>query len=400
MSRLPRSTPLGATIVAAIVVAASLGWALDHAAFRVAAVAGLVAVGVAWWSARRVPDLDIEREIAPVRVERGRPAQSLVMVVNRRVRRAPATTITHTIGDERIDRAVPALAEGRSVIVAVDLPTQHRGAVTVEAPRLGRTDAAGLWRTDAAVGATATLLVQPREHPIDPRPGGRFRHLDGLANDRGRDGSITFQSLREYVPGDDVRRVHWRSTARTGTLMVREHVDASLPSTIVVLDTRREAYGHADDFESAVDVAASVVAASRRAGYLVRLLAADGTVLDLRAGERGQDIADYLAAVQLGTDADLGLAAEAVRRSRQRDAIVVVTGRTDRTSIDLVTRMTRAFATPILVTIDPAGADGVHEPARWTGGLHLSGGDATEALRRWGVGAAPDVRPFRDQGAA
>ncbi|OLT25824.1 hypothetical protein BJF79_43970 [Actinomadura sp. CNU-125] len=65
--------------------------------------------------------------------------------------------------------------------------------------------------------------------------------------------------------GDELRHVHWKSSARTGTLMVRQLVDASLPTTTVVLEARPERWPEPDDFELAVDVAASVAACARRA---------------------------------------------------------------------------------------------------------------------------------------
>ena len=78
------------------------------------------------------------------------------------------------------------------------------------------------------MGGTVTLLVQPHVIALDPRPAGRARHLEGPVSDTGAARHAqTFHSLREYVPGDDIRRIHWRSTARTGTLMVRDHVDTS-----------------------------------------------------------------------------------------------------------------------------------------------------------------------------
>ncbi len=63
-----------------------------------------------------------------------------------------------------------------------------------------------------------------------------------------------FVSMREYVAGDDPRMIHWPTTARTGTLMVREHVEVRRPEFTVVLDTA-PSVGTPDDFEEAVDVA-------------------------------------------------------------------------------------------------------------------------------------------------
>ncbi len=102
-----------------------------------------------------------------------------------------------------------------------------------------------------------------------------------------------FVSMREYVAGDDPRMIHWPTTARTGTLMVREHVEVRRPEFTVVLDTAPTA-GTADDFEEAVDVAATLAVHAIRTGLdvVVRTtdhdhagrptpLVADAAVLDL-----------------------------------------------------------------------------------------------------------------------
>ena len=74
-----------------------------------------------------------------------------------------------------------------------------------------------------------------------------------------------FVSLREYVPGDDPRLIHWPTTARVGTLMVREHVEVRRPEFTVVLDTAAHV-ATADDFEEMVDVAASIAVHALRDG--------------------------------------------------------------------------------------------------------------------------------------
>ena len=110
--------------------------------------------------------------------------------------------------------------------------------------------------------------MYPRVHPLRAVPAGVARSLDGRV-DRVPHGSITFDSLREYVVGDELRRVHWRTSARVGELMVREHVDTSLPRLVVLLDNRAAAHpgargGMAETFEAACEAAASVVTAALR----------------------------------------------------------------------------------------------------------------------------------------
>ena len=105
-------------------------------------------------------------------------------------------------------------------------------------------------------GGTATVWVHPRIHLLRAVPAGMARSLDGRI-DKVPHGTITFDSLREYVVGDELRRVHWRSSAKVGELMVREQLDTSEPTIVVLLDDRAGAHpdvrdGTAESFEVAL----------------------------------------------------------------------------------------------------------------------------------------------------
>jgi uncharacterized protein (DUF58 family) len=211
--------------------------------------------------------------------------------------------------------------------------------------------------------------------------------MEGPVSETAPRGTMMFHSLREYTHGDDIRRVHWKSTARTGTLMVRENVDNSLPSTVVVLDTRAERYED-DTFEEAVDVAASIVAASQTRGFPIRLLTTTGTVLVSRAGQRGQNLFDFLTAVETENVGEMRRATTGVLRCRDHDAIAVIGGTLDTADFAEITAMTKRFATTALITLRLDA--GVPQP-RWPAGLHLDGATADIALRHWR--SAAGVRP-------
>jgi uncharacterized protein (DUF58 family) len=132
--------------------------------------------------------------------------------------------------------------------------------------------------------------------------------MDGPTTVGSPQGGIAFHSLREYVPGDDRRLIHWRATARTGTLMVRHNVVPNEPRLMVVLDTSEEPY-RPDSFEHAVRVAASLCAAACDGGFPVRLRTTGGASVVCERGGTGRDLVlDLLAAVERSGD-DGGLAA-------------------------------------------------------------------------------------------
>jgi uncharacterized protein (DUF58 family) len=385
MSRgLPKITPVGVAVACAAVAFAVLGWSLGYTTLTIVAAALGAATAVCWLATLAVPGVEVTRVVEPVRVARGQPALGLVSVSNDGRRRTPACTAVDLVGGGEIAVRIPPLAAGRSSSVHYQLPTQRRGTLAIGPLAIVRRDPFGLWEARRRVGDTLTLLVHPRIHPIDPRPVGRARHLEGPVSDTAPRGTLTFHTLREYVPGDDIRRVHWRSTARTGTLMVREHVDTSLPSTVLVLDTRASRYS-ADRFEEAVDVAASVLVSSLDRAFPVRLVTTDGAAHVVRAGQRGQRARDYLATVQPGERGDMRRAALEVLRGRDHDALIVVGGEASTDDLATVTSMARGFATAAVVTLRSGEGRG----SMWTAGIHLDGETAAAALARW---KAPSTR--------
>jgi hypothetical protein len=273
-----------------------LGFRFGYPELTLLGTAAAIAVGSAIGSAAWRPRLDVRRQADPDRVGRGEPATMTLTVRNGgRVRSA------NLIAEDRCgNRPVPVpllrLRPGRDTTVSYPVPTHRRGVVPVGPLRVTGRDALGLVVMARAHGEVAQVWVHPRIHPLTAVPAGVARSMDGRM-DRVPHGSITFDSLREYVVGDELRRVHWRTSARIGELMVRENLDTSLPQIVVVLDDRAAAHpvmvgGVAETFESACEAAASVVAAARREELPVTLLlVADPGV--------GDDFLDRLAAAEL-----------------------------------------------------------------------------------------------------
>jgi uncharacterized protein (DUF58 family) len=381
---LPTLRPPGVVIVCGAIGFLALGMALGYRSLVGIGLSGLTVAIMAALTTQSAPRLDVSRAIEPLRVERGRPAVGLVSVRNIGTKRSrPSLAIERvTNGTARSDEPattevlvqVPDLRVGRSVAVTYELPTQRRGALQVGPLAIAQRDPFGMWEARRPIGDTVTLLVQPRIHSLGAGRGGRTRHLDGPTSDKAPRGTSTFHSLREYTPGDDIRRVHWRTSARTGTLMVREHVDTGLPSRVVVLDTRPAVYV-GDQFEEAVDVAASVVSAAQDRGFPVRLMTSAGAVYAVRAGQRGQELRDFLTTVTTEDVGSLRRATHEVMAGSERDQITIVSGNLSAGDLADVTAMTQRFAASTLVTVAAA--------VRWTAGHHLDGPTATSIFDQW-----------------
>ncbi|MEU6784865.1 DUF58 domain-containing protein [Nonomuraea angiospora] len=321
-------TRAGWGLAAASVLVYAVGAPFGYAQAAVLAVAGLAAVGAgALWTLRGA-GLDVRRELTPVKVARGEPAVALLHVRNTGRRRHAGLVARDTCRGTSVTVEVPALARDTARTVSYRLPTRRRGETPVGPLLLDRTDPFGLARRSIAYGRTDLLLVRPRTVPLAPPHAGRRRQLDGLDSRSAPNGAISFNGLRDYVIGDDLRHVHWRSTARTGVLMVKELTDVNLPSTVTVLDTRHSSYEGDDEFELAVDVAASVACAVTRDRFPVRLLTGAGELLHARGGPgETEEVLDRLAVVERSEQADAPL--HALRRAGSGGALVLVSGSFD-----------------------------------------------------------------------
>jgi hypothetical protein len=286
------------------------------------------------------------------------------------------TAIESVNGEPRIATIGPISAQGAEDI-SYAVPTNRRGLLTSGPLVVRRFDLFGLVTADRRFGGTCTVRVRPRRYPLRMLPSGRRRDLEGPTRERS-EGSASFHQLRQYVPGDDMRRIHWRSTARTGDLLVKQMVDTTRPELVVVLDNRASVIG-SDDFEHAVEVAASVLQAAEADDFPTLLLFSDGT--DDRDVD-GQPIPhlDRLTGVELGTADSLDRLADVlVARGR---SLVFVTGEPSGPDLLTITKLAHGFSPAYLVSVvaerhaplvAPRGmraiacTDGADFAAHWTG---------------------------------
>ncbi|HKE76809.1 MAG TPA: DUF58 domain-containing protein [Acidimicrobiales bacterium] len=315
-----------------VALGVATGWT-ELLALGVACLLALVAA--LWWLLRR-PELVASRTIAPARVNEGEPAAASLVLRNAGRRRSPPLLASEAVGRRRVGVRLPSLAPDASTSVSYALPTDRRGLYEVGPLTIARSDPLRLVLVARQHGSTSTLMVHPRVHDVAPVPAGRARDMDGPTSTAAPLGGIAFHSLREYVPGDDLRLVHWRSSARTGQLMVRHNVVPNEPRLQVVLDVSAAAYPD-DSFEDAVRVAASWAVAACRANFPLRLVTTGGGVAAADRGDGGAAaILDLLAAVRPeranpGLAALVGLAAD-----QEGVSLGVVTGQPDPRVLDAV----------------------------------------------------------------
>jgi uncharacterized protein (DUF58 family) len=198
--------------------------------------------------------------------------------------------------------------------LSYQIRSDTRGKFTIGPLRIRVVDAFGLVETSRPLKVTSTLLVTPRVVPLPraaapgSRPGeddGRIRTISAMGEDDA--------APRVYRDGDSLRRVHWKSTARHGELMVRREEHQRRNSASVFLDTRRCAHtgsGPASTFEFAVSAAASIGVHLAGEGFRARLITEAGEIAP--RGTLSATVLDMLAVITPSTDTDLRAGASAL----------------------------------------------------------------------------------------
>ncbi|MGA2804391.1 MAG: DUF58 domain-containing protein [Acidimicrobiales bacterium] len=282
---------------------------------------------------------------------------------------------------------VPRLARGDRAQASFELSTERRGAVEAGAYEAVSSDALGLARRRLSVSRPARCIVLPRIEPLAtvvPEGLDLMRAENGVsAAERLIAGT---SMLRHYAQGDDLRRVHWRTTARVGELMVRDGGDLDEPdriATTVLLDVGDQATP-ADELDRAVEVAASVlsVAADESISGVsgaYRLLMTTG--LDT-GGQRGHEnlqnmLIALAGAVPPPTRSPSRFSAAVARLGRPGcDEVLVIVGAFGESQPDeeLLEDLARVYAAVVVVLVGaaPSPSRNGHE-ATWRADNGLTG---------------------------
>lgn len=189
-----------------------------------------------------------------------------------------------------------------------------RGIYRIGPMELIHTDAFGAFQRVTSSTETSELVVYPAFDEIATLPGG-VQRLGEVAHSPRLGRGDEFYSLRNYLIGDDLRTVHWKSSMRHGKMLVRQNEFLGEPKCVVVLDNcaaKHSGTGGAKtsepspvaSFEAAVSAAASVCDLSRRLRMRLRLLSADGPLITSRRAT-DRELLRALAGIQLSSKKSL-----------------------------------------------------------------------------------------------
>jgi uncharacterized protein (DUF58 family) len=312
--------------------------------------------------------IGVSRALVPPRVHAGSPARVELRMATHASRRTPVLRLRDAVtGTRGANLLLSPLAPGESTRAAYQLPTDRRGVLDIGPLEVIVGDPFGLAHSRTGALGTSQLIVYPRIDQIAPialasahDPQATARHPNAV----GRVGD-DFYALRPYVVGDDLRMVHWPSTARHGELVVRQHELPWQERTTVLLDVR--SYSHtAASFELAVSAAASILVACFGRGDQVRLFTSDRVDSGFGNGRGHLDaLLDHLAIVRLDQAASIQASFDELGRVAGGGSLVLVVAALSSNDLVRFSSLRKRYGNVVTVMFEPSSydPDGVDQAA-------------------------------------
>ncbi len=261
-----------------------------------------IAVMVVRWTP---PTLSVSRWAHPSILTVGDTGRVDLLLHNRSSRRSPRIDLTEPVGTTSTARmSIAQLRPNAEITAGYRVPATRRGVLLLGPAILERSDVLGLAANRRIGAGTTELVVAPQTFELAiPSLGNGVlgRHLLALSQ---RVGPGEFHSLREYVTGDEPRSIHWKASARSHALKVRQHEAQGVRRCIVILDRSADAFqrsvlaGDPDAFERAVSIAGSLVLSAQRSGLTTRFVTGGG--VDLRGPDVGANCLRLLGSIDVG----------------------------------------------------------------------------------------------------
>ena len=328
--------------------------------FIIGAAAGLLvvaAIGIVLLARLR---LAVARNVTPPRVYAGSPSRVELSIRNDGERSTPVLRLFDPVSGTRgADLLLSPLEPDVVNRAAYRLPTERRGVIEIGPLEVVVSDPFGLASSSTIAAPVTELTVYPHIDDIAPVP-----HTTGddpyagadHPSALGRSGE-DFYALRPYVVGDDLRRVHWRSTAHRDELMVRQDELPWQGRVTVLLDVRRNAHTPAS-LELAVSAAASIVTASWKRRDLLRFMTTDNTDFGYGGGTaHAEAIMEFLATVAATPSGTLRGVLDALGQAGNGGAVVPIVAGVADSELAGLARLRGRFASVTIVHFDRSSYD-------------------------------------------
>lgn len=321
---------------------------LALAAFLVAAI-----IGGSLYVRFAGPQLSLGRTINPIQLHDGeRALVDLTVRSRRRVYRVTVEDRVHGLGAATFtsDRIGPEdIMAGRYEVVC-----RPRGVYKVGPAQVALGDPLGFVESAAMFGSSDRLVVYPRVEDLDGVPTGRGQDQT-INTSRAafwHSGGEDFFTLREYSQGDDLRKVHWPSSARRDELMIKQLEMPWQSRAFIVLDPRVEPHASAESFEQAVRGAASTLTHLFRTGYTPTIWAGHGNGTVVGNADAYHRAMEELATIRPARSLDLRHLIGRLRRSGMAGGVLVmVTGQADDADLASFQLLSQDFYRTVVLSV-------------------------------------------------
>ena len=219
----------------------------------------------------------VQIELNPRRVVVGDRALGRLLVTNTGTRGLTPTRMELPVGSGLAEFYLPSMTPKEAHEELFAVPTNRRAVIVAGPAESVRGDQLGLLRRAVRWTEPVDLFVHPLTVRLVPSAAGLVKDLEGQVSKKITSSDIAFHALRPYVPGDDRRYVHWRTSARIGQLMVRQFEETRRSQLSMILATRADLYASDEEFELAVSITASIAAQVIRDGTQMNVVSESGT---------------------------------------------------------------------------------------------------------------------------
>ncbi len=328
-----------------------LWYALGETELLLTGIFLLLAQAVALIQVRqRRPKLGISRRLGSSTVHDGETTTVTLLVENDSRHGVSRLTIEDDVN--RLGVAVFEVARlkaNESATATYRVTCRPRGVYRVGPTVVRANDPLGLAETSAQTGPADRIVVYPAVEQLNGFPivRGQDPAMQASRPEHARRGGEDFYTLREYQQGDDLRRVHWPSSARTDELMIRQLETPWQSRALVLLDIRSPSYESQDAFEKAVSGAATVITHLVGSGFDADLWAGDAGTID---AARYSSAMEKLALVQPVSGIDISAVAGRIRQKGGGGALVIVTGVADRPLLGVQQLLSGDYPTTVLMS--------------------------------------------------
>lgn len=301
----------------------------------------------------RKPQLEVSRRLGSSTVHDGDTTTVTLLLDN------VSRSVSHLTIEDDVNRLgvatfeVARLKKRESTTATYRVTCRPRGVYRVGPTTVKAGDPLGLAELSAGTGPVDRIVVYPAIEDLSGFPiiRGQDPAMQASRPEHARRGGEDFYTLREYQRGDDLRRVHWPSSAKTDQLMIRQLETPWQSRALVLLDVRSASFESQESFEKAVSGAATIVTHLVGAGFDADLWAGDAEPID---ASRYASAMERLALVQPDPTIDIEAVAARIRQKGGGGALVLVTGVADRPLLSVQQLLSSDYPTTVLMSVSEA----------------------------------------------